>query len=189
MKSRGEIGAVFLDRDGVINRDSQAYVKSVEEMVFVPGSLAAIGRLTRRGVPVVVVTNQSALGRGMITEATLSGIHDHLKAAVARAGGNLLDIIHCPHAPASGCHCRKPRTGMILEACRRHGFAPAASAFIGDSATDIECARNAGCGQAILVRSGLRDPTETMRRRGLFPDHTADDLSAAVSWYLKRLSE
>lgn len=76
---------------------------------------------------------------------------------------------------------------MIQEACRRHGFVPAASVLIGDSDSDIECARNAGCGQAILVRSGLRNPTEALRQRGLFPDHTADDLSAAVSWYLKRL--
>lgn len=83
-------GAVFLDRDGVINRDSEAYVKSVEEMVFVPGSLEAIGRLTGRGVPVVVVTNQSAVGRGMITEATLAGMHDYLKTEVGRVGGIFL---------------------------------------------------------------------------------------------------
>jgi histidinol-phosphate phosphatase family protein len=153
-------------------------------VAFIPGSLDAIGRLSERRLPVIVVTNQSAVGRGMITEGGLAEIHDHLKASARRSGGRILDILHCPHPPEAGCDCRKPRPGMVSAACRRHGIDPAKSVLIGDSAKDIECARNAGCGRAILVRTGLSDPSEALARKGIRPDHTAVDLAEAVRWLL-----
>lgn len=177
---------VFLDRDGVINRDARTYVKSVQEMVFIPGSLEAIRHLTQREISVFVVTNQSAVGRGMITEHTLLEMNAHLKESVKRSGGEILDIFYCPHAPEAGCRCRKPRPGMIEDACVRHGIDLSMATLIGDSARDIECARNAGCKRSILVRSGLSDPTTELRRKGIVPDHTADDLSGAVQWLVTR---
>jgi histidinol-phosphate phosphatase family protein len=184
MESRHPGPAVFLDRDGVINRDSPDYVTSVAQVRFVPGSLEAIARLCARGIAVVVVTNQSAVGRGMIGEPELAAIHDHVRAAVAGAGGRLLDVLHCPHLPGTGCRCRKPAPGMVEDACRRHGIDPSRSAFVGDRAKDIECARNAGCGRAILVLSGPEDPSAELAAKGIRPDHTAADLAGAVDWLL-----
>lgn len=184
MSHTGLNQVVFLDRDGVINRDAKDYVKSIREMIFIPGSLEAIRRLTRREISVFVVTNQSAVGRGMITERTLLEMNAHLKACVKRSGGEIMDIFYCPHAPEAGCGCRKPRPGMIEDACARYDIDLSTATLIGDSARDIECARNAGCKRAILVRSGLSDPTAELGRKGVVPDHKADDLSAAVRWLI-----
>lgn len=177
---------VFLDRDGVINRDSEAYITSIRELELIPGSLEAIRLLTEAGRPVIVVTNQSAVGRGMLAERDLIDMHDHLKAAVQEVGGEILDIYYCPHAPEAGCRCRKPRTGMIAAAGTRYRIDLRSAALVGDRAGDIRCARNAGIGLAIGVRSGITDPGPELTQAGIVPDHTADDLLAAVRWLLSR---
>lgn len=145
---------VFLDRDGVINRDSPDYIKSLAEFECLPGSLAALGRLARSGFTLIVVTNQSALGRGLLTPAGLEEIHAALRRGAARHGAAIREFLVCPHRPEEGCPCRKPRPGLIQEASRRLGIDLASAAIVGDSAKDIRCGRAAGVGTAVLVRTG-----------------------------------
>lgn len=174
---------VFLDRDGVINRDSEAYVKNWSEFSFLPNSLEALRRLHENDCRCVVVTNQSAIGRGIATRADVERIHRKMSERVAEAGGRIEDIFYCPHVPADGCRCRKPEPGLVLRACRRLGIEPAASAMVGDSARDIECALRAGCGATVLVRTGNGAGAEgELRQRGLTPGHIAEDLLEAALW-------
>jgi len=180
--------AVFLDRDGVINRDSPSYVKSWAEFEFLPGSLEAIAALTRAGLAVIVVTNQSGVGRGLMGEADLADIHRRMAAAVEAAGGRIAAIYHCPHLPDAGCACRKPSPAMVEEAARTHHLDLTSSFFVGDREKDIRCARAAGCGRALLVRSGSTPPSESaLSEGGAAPDFIADDLKAAAAWILDRL--
>ncbi len=181
-----ELETVFLDRDGVINRDSEDYVKSWEEFEFLPGSLAALARLAAAGLRVIVITNQSAVNRGMITLGGLMDIHRRMRRAVAAAGGRVDDVFFCPHRPDENCACRKPAPGMIRAAARKYGLAPLRSAMVGDSARDVACGINAGCGRTVLVTSGLDPGTERRRlsEKGLAADHVAPNLAAAVEWLL-----
>lgn len=177
---------VFLDRDGVINRDSPDYIKGWHEFVFLPGSLDAIARLAKAGLPVIVVTNQSAIFRGLITEEILADTHRRMLRAVAEAGGRIMDIRHCPHGPGQACGCRKPAPGMLLSAAADHGIDLAASTMVGDSAKDILCARNAGCGRSVLVETGDFDSALTkLAQKGIDPDHVAPDLNGAVDWIVR----
>jgi D-glycero-D-manno-heptose 1,7-bisphosphate phosphatase len=180
---------VFLDRDGVINRDSPDYVTSWDQFVCLPGSLAAIGRLTRAGMTVMLITNQSAVGRGMMDIATLEGMHRNLQQAVARRGGRIAAVFYCPHHPDEGCDCRKPKPGLILRAQRHFQLDLAASTMIGDSARDIECGIRAGCGRTILVQTGLHDARPRLASRGLQPDRVAADLAAAVDWLIETVAK
>lgn len=178
---------VFLDRDGVINRDSPGYIKSVEEFEFLPASREALRRLAEHGVTAIIVTNQSALGRGWLTAEGLAAIHRRLCDGVRGHGGHIHDILVCPHRPDENCACRKPRPGLILEAQRRHGIDLESAVMIGDSAKDIACALNAGVGANVLVRTGNgRRAEDELRRRGIAPDCIADDLLSAVDWILDR---
>lgn len=178
---------VFLDRDGVINEDSDAYIKCREEFRPIPGSLEAIARLTRNGVRVIVITNQSAINRGMIPLAELETIHRDLCDAVSALGGRITDIFFCPHRPDEGCDCRKPRPGLILAARQRHGIDLSRSVMVGDSARDILAGKAAGCGLTVLIRSGCAaSAIQSLEAVGQRPDHVAADLDAAVRWILAR---
>jgi D-glycero-D-manno-heptose 1,7-bisphosphate phosphatase len=178
---------VFLDRDGVINHDSDAYIKGWAEFRFIPGSLEALQRLTAAGFALVVITNQSAVGRGLITTTLLEDIHTRMGDAVQRHGGRLLDILFCPHLPEDGCRCRKPRPGLIEAACRRHGLNPAAAVMVGDSAKDILCGRRAGCRAAVLVRTGRwASAVDELEGQNESPDAVVDDLAAAADWIIRR---
>ena len=182
----GRLQAVFLDRDGVINRDSPDYVTAWDEFEFLPGSLAAIAALSAAAIDVIIVTNQSALARGLMTPDTLADIHRRLTSAVAERGGRIRAILHCPHHPDDLCGCRKPAPGMILQAQARFGLDLKRSVMIGDRATDVACGRQAGCGGTILVRSGLHDERPKLQQMGIAPDLIVDDLAAAVSALLNR---
>jgi D-glycero-D-manno-heptose 1,7-bisphosphate phosphatase len=176
---------VFLDRDGVINADSPDYIKSRAEFHPLPGSLEAIARLTREGVRVIVITNQSAINRGMVPLAELQAIHQELCAAVSAQGGRITDIFFCPHHPDEGCACRKPKPGLILAACRRHGIDPSRTVMVGDSARDILAGQAAGCGRTVLVRTGdAQSALQSLAEQGRRPDHVTTDLAAAVGWIL-----
>ena len=182
-----QIATVFLDRDGVINHDSPDYIKSWAEFRFIPRSREAIARLTRSGISVIVITNQSAVNRGMISLETLEDMHDRLCRAVTDAGGRITDIFYCPHRPDEHCSCRKPKPGLILAARRRHGIDLSAAVMVGDSAKDIRVGQTAGCGQTILVRTGNgASARQELEATGDNPDHVADDLDRAVSWILDR---
>jgi D-glycero-D-manno-heptose 1,7-bisphosphate phosphatase len=176
---------IFLDRDGVINRDSEQYIKRWAEFSFLPGSLEAIRRITEHGFRVIVITNQSIVGRGWVDASVLDDIFRRMRAAVTDAGGCIHDIFHCPHTPDDDCDCRKPKPGLILQAQARYGIRLVETVMVGDSAKDILCGREAGCGATVLVRTGNIDRAlnelSTARVR---PDQVVADLAAAVDWIL-----
>lgn len=175
---------VILDRDGVINEDSDAFVKSLDEWHPIPGSIDAIARLSKHGFTVAVATNQSGLGRGLFTLDDLEAMHHRLCEMVETAGGHVAGIFYCPHTPEDQCDCRKPKAGLI-DAIEREFNASAHSAWlIGDSLRDLEAGVKKGC-VPILVRTGKGRGTEkkiaadiSLQWRNL---QIFDDLAAAAS--------
>lgn len=144
---------VILDRDGVINEDSDDYIKSPEEWQPIPGSLAAIARLHRAGWRVIVATNQSGVARGLFSIDTLMRIHEKMYRAVSDAGGLIDAVFFCPHHPDDDCRCRKPRPGLLLDIASRLRIDLSGVPLIGDSLRDLEAARAAGA-TPLLVRTG-----------------------------------
>ena len=178
---------VFLDRDGVINQDSPDYIKSWAEFKFLPGSIAALKKLTIGGFTTMIITNQSAINRRMISQDTLDDIHTRMRDAVMAGGGRIKDIFFCPHRPDEGCNCRKPKPGMILRAQKTHRIELGSAYMVGDSAKDIECAHKAGCGHAILVKTGNGTQAEKiLAEKNIYPEHVAANLLAAVNWITAR---
>lgn len=181
---------VFLDRDGVINRDSPAYIKSPAEFEFLPRSLEALCALTANHFKTIVITNQSAVNRGMITTETLEQMHAAMTAEVRAIGGDILDIFFCPHTPEEDCACRKPKPGMILRARDKHQVDLSRALMVGDSAKDIACARRAGVAAAILVKSGDFDKAKMDLCKAMIePDRIALDLCEAVDWIIEHFVE
>ncbi len=177
---------VFLDRDGVINRDSPDYIKSWDEFEFLPGSLEALAALTRAGYALILITNQSMIGRGLVPLPVLEEMHRRMCREVADAGGRIFDIFHCPHRPDEYCDCRKPEPGLIFQAKERHGIDLPGSVMIGDNAKDIAAGLNAGCGATILVRTGNGNTAvEELARQRVQPTAIVDDLGAAARWLLQ----
>ena len=150
---------LILDRDGVINYDSDAYIKSLEEWIPLPGAVEAIARLSQAGWTVAVATNQSGLARGYYDLATLDAMHTRLRELVAEQGGEVGLIVHCPHGPDDGCACRKPKPGMLLEIASRFNVDLADVPVVGDSLRDLQAADAAGA-QPVLVRTGKGTRTE-----------------------------
>jgi D-glycero-D-manno-heptose 1,7-bisphosphate phosphatase len=159
---------IVLDRDGVINYDSDQFIKSPDEWRPIPGSLEAISRLNHAGFRVVVATNQSGLGRGLFDMATLIAINEKMHKALAHAGGRLDAIFYCPHTADSACDCRKPKPGMFSEIGRRFGIDLTGVPCVGDSVRDLDAAA-AISGQPILVLTGKGEKT---LREGNFPKNT-----------------
>jgi D-glycero-D-manno-heptose 1,7-bisphosphate phosphatase len=180
---------VFLDRDGVINRDSPDYIKSWSEFEFLPGSLEALKKLTVNEFVVIVITNQSVIQRKMISLKELEHIHDMMRKTVQSSGGEIEDIFFCPHMPEDECDCRKPYPGLIFKAGEKHRINLKASVMVGDSAKDIECARNAGCGTVILVKTGNGVTAEKqLKEKMIRPDVIVRDLLEAAHWIISRNS-
>ena len=170
--------AVILDRDGVINHDSDAYIKSLQEWRTIPGSIDAIVRLSRAGWIVAVCTNQSGIARGLLEPTELTAMHDRLRELVRTAGGDINGIFVCPHGPEDGCDCRKPKPGLLLKASQALGFSLTGTPVIGDSARDLEAARRVGA-RPILVRTGKGERTLSYMPEP--PEDLHADLAAAVS--------
>jgi D-glycero-D-manno-heptose 1,7-bisphosphate phosphatase len=170
---------VVLDRDGVINRDSDQFIKTPEEWRPIPGSLEAIARMNHAGFRVVIATNQSGVGRGLFEMATLNAIHEKMHRALALVGGHIDAVFFCPHTADSQCDCRKPKTGMLKEIGLRFGVDLAGIPCIGDSLRDLAAAESAGA-QPILVLTGKGEKT---LRDGGFPANTVifPDLAFAAS--------
>lgn len=180
---------VFLDRDGVINRDSSDYIKSVAEWEPLPGSLEAIAGLTQAGFRCIVISNQSGIGRGLFNEATLDAIHTRMREAVTAAGGDIAGIYYCPHRPDEACNCRKPRPGMLLAAARDFGCALDNLPFIGDKDSDIEAALAVG---ARPIRVGARagqSSAAAVRSDGADAVEHYADLAAAAAVLIAERSE
>jgi len=170
---------IVLDRDGVINQDSDAYIKSVEEWHPIPGSLEAIARLYHAGYRIVIATNQSGLARGLFTIEDLNAIHRTLRWKLARLGGQIEAIFFCPHAPDAGCRCRKPATGLIDDIGRRLQTSLADVPFIGDSFKDVQAAQAVGA-LPILVLTGKGRMTLESHRGELDGVAVYADLAAAA---------
>jgi D-glycero-D-manno-heptose 1,7-bisphosphate phosphatase len=152
-RSLDNIKGILLDRDGTVNVERADYVRSVEQFVLLPGVIKAFAELAVFGLPVVVVTNQSAIARGLISERDLESIHEHLSSVARKTGLELRGILVCPHHPEAGCPCRKPRPGLLLCAAAQLGIRPEECLMIGDSINDFLAARAAGAA-VIMVRSG-----------------------------------
>ncbi len=174
---------VILDRDGVINHDSDAYIKSPDEWKPIPGSLEAIAQLTQAGYQVVVATNQSGVGRGLFEMATLNAIHDKMHRAAGQAGGRIDAVFFCPHAEEANCRCRKPKPGLYEEISRRFNTSLKDIPCIGDSQRDLEAAAAVG-GRPMLVLTGKGEMT---RREGKLPPGSLvfKNLAEAIKSFLK----
>ena len=159
---------IVLDRDGVINYDSEQFIKSPDEWRPIPGSLEAISRLNHAGFRVVVATNQSGLGRGLFDMATLIAINDKMHKALSHLGGRIDALFYCPHTADSACECRKPKPGMFTEIGNRFGVDMTGVPCVGDSVRDLQAAAAVEA-QPILVLSGKGEKT---LRDGVFPANT-----------------
>jgi D-glycero-D-manno-heptose 1,7-bisphosphate phosphatase len=171
---------VFLDRDGVMNENVPDYVRSLDQWVPIPGALEAAAVLSMAGHPVVVITNQSAIGRKLMPESTVREINLLLESRVKAHGGSLSGVYFCPHSPEDACSCRKPRTGLVDSARAELGLPPGGW-LVGDAATDLELGRASGLCTVLVLTGRGRDQLETIRSRGLAePDITAESLHEAA---------
>jgi D-glycero-D-manno-heptose 1,7-bisphosphate phosphatase len=170
---------IVLDRDGVLNFDSDQYIKTPDEWRAIPGSVEAVTRLNHAGYRVVVATNQSGIGRGLFDMGTLNAIHEKMHRALAQAGGRVDAVFFCPHSGDSRCDCRKPKPGMLLEIGKRFNADLAGVPCIGDSLRDLQAAEAVGA-SPMLVLTGKGEKT---LREGNFPKNTVifPDLAFAVS--------
>ncbi|MBI1398339.1 MAG: D-glycero-beta-D-manno-heptose 1,7-bisphosphate 7-phosphatase [Betaproteobacteria bacterium] len=149
----------ILDRDGVINHDSDQFIKSPEEFRLIDGSAEAIAQLNHAGYLVVVATNQSGLGRRLFDMATLNAIHEKMMRLVGQVGGRIDAVFYCPCAADANCECRKPKPGMFREIAERYGMDLAGMPSVGDSLRDLQASVEAGC-QPILVLTGKGRKTQ-----------------------------
>ena len=184
--------AVFLDRDGTLIEDV-GYLDSLSRVAFYPWTVDAIRMLNRVGLPVVVVTNQSGVARGMFDVALVDETHGVIDARLAAGGARVDAYYYCPHHPdglvaayARSCDCRKPGRGMIDQATADLGLDPAQSFVVGDTWTDVQLGRTVGA-RSILVRTGKGLEQERAPVRGAGADAVVDNLAAAVSWILLHL--
>lgn len=175
---------VILDRDGVINEDSDDYIKSPEEYIPIPGSLEAIARLKKAGFTVVVATNQSGIGRGLFDLDTLNAMHDKLRALLAEVEGSVDGIFICPHRPEDHCGCRKPAPGLYHQISQQFHVQLTNVPVIGDSLRDLEAARAVGA-TPVLVRTGKGQRTLDAGK-ALEGVTVYDDLAGAVNALLEK---
>lgn len=173
---------IILDRDGVINEDSDEYIKSPEEFIPISGSLPAIAKLNHAGYVVVVATNQSGIARGYFDEATLQAMHEKLHSLLAAEGGKIDRIYYCPHGPNDKCDCRKPKPGMLRQILADYNMDPVNVVGIGDSFRDLQAAYAVGI-KSILVRTGKGIKTESQlpSEASLIDTPIFDDLAEAVN--------
>lgn len=179
---------IILDRDGTINIDSDEYIKSPEEWRPIPGALEAIARLNHAGFHVVVASNQSGLGRGLMDVASLNAIHALMNKQLNQVGGRVDAIFYCPHTPDEACTCRKPAPGLLEQISERYGLSLSGVPFVGDSLRDMRAAVSAGCSPHLV----LTGKSECWRGQALpvdFPSNTRThtDLSAFATHWLRRV--
>ena len=175
---------VLLDRDGVINQDSDDYIKSIAEWHPIPGSLEAIARLHHAGYLLGIVTNQSGVGRGLFSIDTLWGIHRHMLQQILAHGGFVQRIFFCLHTPEDKCGCRKPKPGLLYQAAEYFACGLDNMVLVGDKASDIAAARAAGAG-SVLVRTGNGLQTEASMKADDLPP-VYDDLAAFTDALLEK---
>lgn len=176
--------AIFLDRDGVINRNRLDHVKSWAEFEFLPGVLDAVRRLAQLEWPVVVISNQAIVGRGLVSRQTMDEISEQMTSVVWSVGGRIDRVFYCPHRPEEHCECRKPRPGLLLNAASEMGLDLTRSFFVGDAESDVRAAQAAGC-RPVLVKTGRGfGQMARLRQSNAVGYYLADDLAEAVNWIL-----
>lgn len=174
---------VFLDRDGVINRNFPGdYVKNKEEFEFLPGSLDGLKRLYEAGWQVVVISNQAGVGKGLMSKEALDEIDRRMFSEVEAAGGRINATYYCLHRHEESCGCRKPAPGLIIRASEDIGVDPRETIFVGDADRDVQAGRAAGC-RTVVVLSGSVSMSEA-RAFDPAPDFIAADLSDAAEWII-----
>ncbi|MCJ1879153.1 D-glycero-beta-D-manno-heptose 1,7-bisphosphate 7-phosphatase [Pseudomonas nitroreducens] len=172
---------LILDRDGVINQDSDDYIKSLAEWIPIPSAITAIARLSKAGWTLAVATNQSGIARGYYDLATLESMHARLRELVAEQGGELGMVVYCPHGPDDGCDCRKPKPGMLRQIAQHYGADLKGVWFVGDSRGDLDAALAVDC-LPVLVKTGKGERTLAKT----LPEGTLvfDDLAAVADHLL-----
>ncbi len=174
---------IILDRDGVINYDNFAYIKSPDELLFIPGSLEAIAVLNRAGFKVVVATNQSGIGRGLFNLDMLNRIHEKLKTSLEKVGGEIDEIFFCPHHPDQQCECRKPKLGLFQQIQKKYQVDFSKTYFIGDSKVDMQAALALPCKPILVLTS---NGEKTLREHPEFSSIPHfENLSAAIPFILR----
>lgn len=180
---------VILGRDGILNQYRDDHVKDPSEWVPVPGALEAVARLNQDGWHVVVATNQSGIGRGMIDMVSLNAVHAHMMRLLARQGGRVDAVFFCPHTPDEGCDCRKPLPGLMLDIGRRYGVDLPDVPMVGDTLRDMQAAAAAGC-EPHLVLTGRAAALDAQQRRHVIEQvpgtRVHADLAAFANHLLRR---
>jgi len=181
--------AVFVDRDGTLNED-HGYVTSPEQLVLFPGVPNALGRLNHLGVRVILVTNQSAIGRGFMTAEDLQRIHQKLEDLLRAHGGTLDAVYYCPHHPNENCACRKPNIAMIQQAAENFSLDLSLCYFVGDKCSDLEAAHRAGVPGVLVMSSDYSAAAVKASDLGQFPiAYVAKSFVQAVDWIERDLSQ
>lgn len=188
--------AVFLDRDGTVN-EQMGYINHISRFHLLPGAAKAIRLLNDKGIPVVIVSNQSGLARGYFPVELLDEVHEKMNRLLAEEGASIDGLYYCPHHPEAKeeqyrdtCNCRKPKTGMLLQAAEELNLDLSRSFLVGDRWSDIKCANNAGCTAVhVLTGYGKGDYQYIRPTQNIQPSHVADDLYAAVEWILQKMED
>lgn len=181
----GKKRAVYLDRDGTINEDAD-YLSDPDGLVMIDGAAASIKRLNDAGVPVIVISNQSGVGRGYFSEEAVEAVNERLESLLGAEGARLDGVYYCAHSPEEDCGCRKPRTGLAERAAKEHGIDNSSSYVVGDKASDMGLAANIGA-RGVLVLTGKG--AEERKKLSVCPDFVADDITGAVEWIMKDLGK
>jgi D-glycero-D-manno-heptose 1,7-bisphosphate phosphatase len=172
-----KVPAIFLDRDGVIIENRPSYIRSLDDVAFIPGALDALVRLSRAQCKIVIVTNQSAIGRGLITQQEGYEINRFVIKRIEQAGGRVDATFICPHRPDQVCHCRKPKPGLLHEAAKALRIDLASSAIVGDALSDLQAGQAAGLSRLYLVRTGRGEMQLKLPEMDeLMPFRVSDDL-------------
>jgi len=177
---------VFLDRDGVISKDSPDHIKSWDEFHFLPNAKEGIKLLTDHGFHIVLITNQSVIARGMVTIEGLESMHNNMKREIEEYGSKIEKIYYCPHHPDEGCDCRKPKPGMLLRAIKENNIDPTKSFMVGDRMMDVEVGKKVGC-KTVIIPSELGQ--REMRESSIKPDYVAKDLLDTSKWIIKNYTD
>lgn len=179
---------ILLDRDGVINRERADYVKQWHEFEFLPGALAALSQLATLNIPIVVITNQSGIGRGVVNPMVIDEIHQRACQIIESNGGRINDFLICPHHPDLGCACRKPKPGLLLQAATKYNLDLKKCIFVGDALTDYQAGEAVGC-PVILVKSGRQGAALDKVPNSSLLVATVKDLAAATELIMARSSD
>lgn len=173
--------AVFLDRDGVICKNRSDYVKNWQEFEFLPGVFNSLAALSKLDLPIIIVTNQSAIGRKIVSAQTIENIHDRMVAEIENHGGRIDQILYCPHHPRDNCSCRKPQPGMLLQVAREMKLDLLHSYMVGDAATDLVAGQKVGCLTYLVLTGRGKAQIISAFRSVSSPFSIANNLSAAIN--------